>query len=1214
MCASPTQIEMSVFDDFQKAWAAKFPGCVLPQAWEEDVRANLAKHRHKVAVLKEELEKEEFYVEYLERLLADVENHKRNNSVKMMKSMKTVENGSQNGDETNDDNDTKQDIKKIDASDDCNGVSKREIENTVEDLPLDTGDTDVNKSISSSEPTNNKGSPYVTVIRVNGYSAENSAAEAEAESESSPDSSLRSEKVSSKGKVPPKPPPKKPRRSPSGTSLNDVPSDSNSTPDDSKSSLGKDFSLNGSVNSLHLRDISEESCKIDAEEAEMKNERVDRDNEKDRDSRIPTNNGEELGENIDYDNGTIKSATSAYSGYSSHSGVSDGAVSSPMPDSDGSKYSDYVNIDFFLRRKARLEQSTSDMNADDSEDDENENTCLLVSLTSDAEEDAVKNGHDRNSNVHQPDDVFEMDSGVYSSSLDSTSFAPSSTSTPPTPPACKKTNSTSTPSSIPEETKEIVDLNATKLEAERIAMYRCIISSILESETVYLECLTVLLQYMKALRSTIGTSQPVMSQEDFNVIFFKISELQTLHGTFLEGIKNRTQNWDGKLTFGDHFKILASKLGVYAAFLQNYPRAIETVRKCCMENLQFSEITKAIKLRTLKGQALSLENLLHKPVARVQKNALVLHDLLKYTPKSHPDHATLKTALKLTQCFLNEFNSTAAGNLFPVQDRNQRHLVKNTFIVELSEGHRKLRHLFLFNDVIVCAKYKVSGREKFTFEVKWYMPLPEVILPQNEDCKEIREISPVNILSLKTQASTARDQVMKEEKNKVTSRNMDKQKKKLAELEAQLVLASPNLTFRISHKSGKTFVFFLSSEYERTQWVDAITTLQVSAPAVNPSLNLPELQTWITACRTFLKTNMGSFLLRSPGRDHLLVGDLHVNIDSLQGLSRPADILLCIEVDCYGHFFRKAKTKVCRNSTEPVWNQNFVIELEGSQSLRLLCYEQQAQGTVLRAKTTLELNRQWLTSQVQEKTVTLQEFLLTMSIKFTPGEMTLRRAPSAKPFGLFGIKINQVCKREKRPIPFVITSCAREVERRGMSEVGVYRVSGSTSDVQKLKKAFESNAYEAEQLLKEVDVHSVTGLLKMYLRELPEALYTDELYPSFLDGFGLPDPEHRKMRLLELFNLLPEVNQSIIIFLLNHMIKLNKQETFNKMSLHNLATVFGPTLLRPGTKCDVSSPSDLLAAETIDVMAQAGILYFFMKRYANGETIQNNAKVNNEEL
>ncbi|KAK7068899.1 hypothetical protein SK128_011549 [Halocaridina rubra] len=59
------------------AWRARFPGNDLPAAWEEDVRANLSKHRSRVALLKEELEKEQFYVEYLECLLNDVQRQKR---------------------------------------------------------------------------------------------------------------------------------------------------------------------------------------------------------------------------------------------------------------------------------------------------------------------------------------------------------------------------------------------------------------------------------------------------------------------------------------------------------------------------------------------------------------------------------------------------------------------------------------------------------------------------------------------------------------------------------------------------------------------------------------------------------------------------------------------------------------------------------------------------------------------------------------------------------------------------------------------------------------------------------------------------------------------------------------------------------------------------------------------------------------------------------
>jgi hypothetical protein len=57
-----------------------------------------------------------------------------------------------------------------------------------------------------------------------------------------------------------------------------------------------------------------------------------------------------------------------------------------------------------------------------------------------------------------------------------------------------------------------------------------------------------------------------------------------------------------------------------------------------------------------QGQSVSLEDLLHKPVARVQKNSLSLQDLLKHTPEGSPDHAALTESLHLIQNFLNEYN------------------------------------------------------------------------------------------------------------------------------------------------------------------------------------------------------------------------------------------------------------------------------------------------------------------------------------------------------------------------------------------------------------------------------------------------------------------------------------------------------------------------------------------------------------------------------
>jgi glycosylphosphatidylinositol transamidase (GPIT) subunit GPI8 len=84
-----------------------------------------------------------------------------------------------------------------------------------------------------------------------------------------------------------------------------------------------------------------------------------------------------------------------------------------------------------------------------------------------------------------------------------------------------------------------------------------------------------------------------------------------------------------------------------------------------------------------------------------------------------------------------------------------------------------------------------------------------------------------------------------------------------------------------------------------------------------------------------------------------------------------------------------------------------------------------------------------------------------------------------------------------------------------------------------------TDLYEAEQLLKEVDIHSVTGILKLYLRELPEALFTDDLYRKFLEAFrnSSGDDSKRHTMLHQCFMMLPQQNQNIISYLLAHLIR-----------------------------------------------------------------------------
>ncbi|OQR80204.1 active breakpoint cluster region-related protein-like [Tropilaelaps mercedesae] len=860
---------------------------------------------------------------------------------------------------------------------------------------------------------------------------------------------------------------------------------------------------------------------------------------------------------------------------------------------------------------------------------------------------------------------LDGDSGVYSSSMES--YLSSKTSPQLHRPKKSKEKHES---EIPEKqlrrsqgsNSSLVEGNHEK-ENEIDSVVRKIVQSVIESESAYVDCLDVLHQYGKALGSATRTNQAVLSREDVDTIFFKIEQLLDVHRNFRDGLRRNLEKPLGgtsgnvaefrRSTIGENFKYLASRLEVYNIFLQNYSKAIETVRRCSLNNAKFDELSKNMKL---KGQTTSLEDLLHKPVARIQKNALVIDDLLRATSATHPDYNNLKVASKLTQHFLENLKTNSTlESMFPLQDRASRHVVRNVFMVQL-EGHRKLRHLFLFNDVLVCAKCKTNGRTRY-LEVKWFLPLNEVTLLDPEgEAEPIREQHPANVCQLRSRANSIRDQIRKLETKRgpvgcqggvTTSRHMDKLRRKLSDLEAALMLHSPHLPFKIGHKNHKVFQFFVSSEFERQQWIEAIHALQTqmqgttssqtsgqlgsrtscqtshqsgtSPPTPHAPPTIYELNTCIAAAGS--KSNLGS----RPS-DDMLLGELHVNIVSLQEgetssaanvgtgtamglITLPANINntcqmhICLEIDSYGHFFRKGRTKSVplTAGAEARFRQELIMDADGSQTLRILLYEELAQGPpLLRGKATFELSRSWLTEHFQDRCISLQEYTLNLSIKYVPYQQCLRRNFDTKPVGTFGLKIEQVCKKEKSTVPFLISCCVREVEKRGINEVGIYRLSGSSSDVQRLRRAFENDPFEAEQLLREVDINAVAHLLKLYLRELPEALFIDQLYPDLFEALSQPEPEGKSARLLALFQRLPAINRNIVMHLIEHMVVINRHEEHNKMSINNLATVFGPTLIRPGAGASANHDKDLLTCGTVDVMAQAGILHFFLKRRVSG--------------
>ncbi|XP_078143799.1 breakpoint cluster region protein isoform X9 [Centroberyx gerrardi] len=720
---------------------------------------------------------------------------------------------------------------------------------------------------------------------------------------------------------------------------------------------------------------------------------------------------------------------------------------------------------------------------------------------------------------------------------------------------------------------------STECDLEKgLEMRKWVLSGILASEETYLSHLEALLLPMKPLKAAATTSQPVLTVAQIETIFFKVPELYEIHKEFYDGLLPRVQQWSHHQRVGDLFQKQASQLGVYRAFVDNYELAVETAEKCCQANTQFAEISENLKVRSTKDskdQSVknSLETLLYKPVDRVTRSTLVLHDLLKHTPSSHPDHPLLQDALRISQNFLSSINeeTTPRRQSMTVKKGENRQLLKDSFMVELVEGARKLRHVFLFTDLLLCAKLKKQiGGKSQQYDSKWYIPLSELTFqgPEETEPLTIPQVPDEELDAMKVKISHLRSEIQREKRANKGSKVIDRLRKKLSEQESLLLLTSPSMALRVHNRNGKSYIFLISSDYERAEWKEMIKEQQKKC-FKSFSLTSMELQMLTNSCVKLQTVHHIPLTINkeedeSPG----LHGFLNVIVHSASGLKQSLNLYCTLEVDSFGFFVNKAKTRVYRYTTEPKWNELDPQTLQG---------------------------KDW-----QRTVIPMNGIEVKLSMKFTSREFSLKRMPSRKPMGVFGVKISTVTKRERSKVPYIVRQCLEEIERRGMEEVGIYRVSGVATDIQALKAAFDTNNKDVSVMMSEMDVNAIAGTLKLYFRELPEPLFTDELYPNFAGGITLSDSVAKESCMLNLLLSLPEPNLVTFLFLLDHLKRVAEKESVNKMSLHNLATVFGPTLLRPAEKdskipTNPTQPISMGDSWSLEVMSQVQVLLYFLQ-------------------
>ncbi|XP_044017626.1 rho GTPase-activating protein 100F isoform X4 [Aphidius gifuensis] len=285
----------------------------------------------------------------------------------------------------------------------------------------------------------------------------------------------------------------------------------------------------------------------------------------------------------------------------------------------------------------------------------------------------------------------------------------------------------------------------------------------------------------------------------------------------------------------------------------------------------------------------------------------------------------------------------------------------------------------------------------------------------------------------------------------------------------------------------------------------------------------------------------------------------------------------------------KARTVVRTGDLMFDWDETFELDLVGNRQLDLLVYSWDPQhrhklcykGSVHLATLLRECPEHKLALKVEPRGT------LYLVLKYTDAHQTFKRrglpvvSLATRVAPLFGVDLDTVVSRECRTggvpggvstaltisnsqsVPIIVWRCIEEVERRGLDIIGLYRLCGSATKKRILREAFERNARSVDLSPDNVpDINVITGVLKDYLRELPEPLFTKCLYQMMVDALAvcLPDdPQGNAKLMFSILDCLPKVNRCTLIYLLDHLAMVVSQ--CNKMSPASLAVCFGPVLM-----------------------------------------------------
>jgi len=265
-------------------------------------------------------------------------------------------------------------------------------------------------------------------------------------------------------------------------------------------------------------------------------------------------------------------------------------------------------------------------------------------------------------------------------------------------------------------------------EEERMWKMRDLVAhDVMKTEETYNKQLKILDEVLfTPLLNESSKKNPILTEEEVRIVFSDIKVIHTISTSFLESLKICFANWDNKKSLlGAVFQKMVDFFRVYADYVRNYDKAVGFLATLS----RTSKLSAFFKANVTDNAELdcnlTLSDLLIAPVQRIPRYPLLLKDVIKYTPPTHPDYKNLNDALEGIQKLADWVNENIRnGQSQRVLVRLQKELVgleeplliasrlfiKQGEVVELSETEKPRRRVFLlFNDILIIADPKYDG-------------------------------------------------------------------------------------------------------------------------------------------------------------------------------------------------------------------------------------------------------------------------------------------------------------------------------------------------------------------------------------------------------------------------------------------------------------------------------------------------------------------------